>query len=121
MTPPTATVIDQLRSLELQDSQPKVYDRPISLRLLHHDPISGAEHYLVRYPPGLNALPHRHSAAHTIFVVEGAMQVDGQLLRPGSYAHHPAGSVMEHAPAPGEHCLFVIIFNGPFDVAPAKP
>jgi hypothetical protein len=25
---------------------------------------------------------------------------------------------MQHASAPGQHCLFVIIFHGPFDVIP---
>jgi hypothetical protein len=48
------------------------------------------------------------------------MELDGQLLHRGSYAHHPAGAVMQHAPASGEHCLFVIIFHGPFDVIPVK-
>ncbi len=120
MTSPTAVLVDQLGSLELQQSQPEIYDRPIGLRLLYQDPASGAEHYLVRYPRGLQARPHRHSAAHTIIIVEGAMQLDGQLLRPGSYAHHPAGTVMHHAPAPGEDCRFVIIFHGPFDVIPVK-
>jgi hypothetical protein len=27
--------------------------------------------------------------------------------------------VMHHEPARGKHCLFVIIFDGPFDVTPA--
>ena len=98
-----------------RESQPGIYDRPIGLRLLYQDPGSGAEHYLVRYPAGLRARHHRHSAAHTI-VLDGAMQANGQLLHVGSYAHFVAGAVMQHAPAPGEHCLFVILFHGPFDV-----
>jgi quercetin dioxygenase-like cupin family protein len=112
--------LDDLASLELDESQPAIYDRPVALRLLYHDRGSGEEHYLVRYPAGLQARKHRHSAAHTIIVLEGMMEIDGQLLRPGSYAHHPAGSVMHHAPAAGEHCLFVIIFHGPFDVIPVE-
>jgi quercetin dioxygenase-like cupin family protein len=121
MTTPSTVLLDHLASIELEQSQPEVYDRPIGLRLLYHDPSSGAEHYVVRYPPGLRPQPHRHSAAHTIVVLDGAMQLDGQQLGPGSYAHHPAGVVMQHAPAPGQHCLFVIIFHGPFDVIPVKP
>ena len=46
------------------------------------------------------------------------MELDGEILSPGSYAHHPAGTVMHHAPAPDHHCLFVILFHGPFDVTP---
>jgi len=105
MTTPSAILLDDLASLELEQSQPEVYDRPIGLRLLHQDPGSGAEHYLVRYPAGLRGQPHRHSAAHTIIVLDGAMQLDEQLLHPGAYAHHAAGVLMQHGPAPGEHCL----------------
>jgi quercetin dioxygenase-like cupin family protein len=118
MKMPSAVLVDRLASLELEQSQPEIYDRPIGLRLLYQDPSSGAEHYLIRYPAGLRAQPHRHRAAHTIIVVDGAMQLDGQILPPGSYAHHPADTVMHHAPAPGHHCLFVIIFHGPFNVTP---
>jgi quercetin dioxygenase-like cupin family protein len=118
MTAPTAILFDRLPHLKLVESQPEIYDRPVGLRLLYQDPGSGAEHYLVRYPAGLHARRHRHSAAHTIIVLEGAMQANGQLLNAGSYAHFVAGALMHHAPAPGQHCLFVIIFDGPFDVTP---
>ncbi|MDQ4054847.1 MAG: DUF4437 domain-containing protein [Actinomycetota bacterium] len=108
-----------LFSMPLEESQPVIYDRPIGLRLLHRDPHSGAEHYLIRYPNGLQAQAHTHTAAHTIVVLEGELDANGQSLGPGSYCHFPAGEVMHHAPARGGHCLFVIIFDGPFDVTPA--
>ena len=57
-----AIVVDDLRSVELSPSQPAVYDRPIGLRLLYEDSVSGAEHYLGRYPAELGAQPHRHTA-----------------------------------------------------------
>jgi quercetin dioxygenase-like cupin family protein len=120
MSTPPPVLLERLGSLELERSQPEIYDRPIGLRLLYQDPISGAEHYLVRYPAGLRAEHHRNSAPHTIIVLEGAMELDGQILPPGSYAHHPPDTSMHHAPAPGQHCLFVIIFHGPFDVTPIK-
>ena len=113
-----ATFIDQLARQDLAESQPAIYDRPIGLRLLYQDPRSGAEHYLVRYPAGLRAERHRHSAAHTIVVIEGALHADGHVLPSGSYAHFPAGASMGHEPAPGQDCLFVILFDGPFDVYP---
>jgi quercetin dioxygenase-like cupin family protein len=116
VTNPAAVLHDRLSRLELGESQPEIYDRPVGLRMLYQDPGSGAEHYLVRYPPGLRARHHRHSAAHTIIVLDGEMEANGQLLHAGSYAHFAAGAVMHHAPADGEHCLFVIIFDGPFDV-----
>jgi quercetin dioxygenase-like cupin family protein len=113
-----AVILDGLGSLELDQSQPAIYDRPIGVRLLHHDPTSGAEHYLIRYPAGLQARTHRHSAAHTIVVLEGRLQANGQDIGPGPYCHFPAGEPMHHAPAGDGDCLFETIFHGPFDVQP---
>lgn len=110
----------QLVSLALDESQPIIYDRPIGVRLLYRDPGSGAEHYLIRYPPNLKARRHRHTAAHTIIVLDGTMEAEGGLLHAGSYAHFDAGSVHHHAPAQGKPCVFVIIFHGPFDVLAAE-
>jgi quercetin dioxygenase-like cupin family protein len=113
---PEPVVVAGLADLSLNPSQPVIYDRPIASRLLYRDPVGGAEHFLIRYPEGLQALAHRHSAAHTIVVLDGALTVNGQVLGPGSYCHFPAGVPMHHAPAPGSACLFVIIFDGAFDV-----
>ncbi len=70
--------------------------------MLHHDERTGAEHYVVRYRPGTKALPHRHTAAHTIIVLDGHLSIDGQVLGPGGYAHHPGGTTMLHEPAPAK-------------------
>jgi quercetin dioxygenase-like cupin family protein len=86
------------------------------LRLLLADPVSGEEHYVVRYPAGLKARMHRHSAAHTIVVLEGSLEANGQVIGPGSYAHFPAGEAMRHQTAGDGPSLFVILFHGPFDV-----
>jgi quercetin dioxygenase-like cupin family protein len=111
-------IVPGLQDLELRRSQPIVYDRPIGLRLLYQDPASGEEHYLVRYPAGLGVQRHRHTAAHTIVVLEGRLSVDGEVVGPGSYCHFPAGQPMHHAPAGNEQCLFLNIFHGPADVYP---
>lgn len=110
--------IEDLHAVELGSSQPVIYDRPIGLRLLHQDPLSGAEHYLVRYPAGLRAQRHRHSAAHSIVVLAGRLAVNGEAIGPGGYCHFAAGEPMHHAPADDGSCLFVNIFDGPFDVEP---
>jgi quercetin dioxygenase-like cupin family protein len=89
-------LIDQLLTLELRESQPIIYDRPIGVRLLYQDPVSGAEHYLIRYPTGLQAQWHTHSAAHTIIVLEGRLTANQQVLGASSYCHFPAGT--PHAP-----------------------
>lgn len=113
-----AIIVDHLGSLELGRSQPVIYDRDIGLRLLYRDTDSGAEHYLIRYPAGLEARPHRHTAAHTLVVLEGTLDVNGVMVGAGSYCHFPARQTMRHVPAGGEPCLFVMIFDGPFDVEP---
>lgn len=118
MTFGAAVVHASLTGLELSPSQPVIYDQAIGLRLLYRDPASGAEHYLIRYPAGLRARPHRHSSAHTIVVLGGELRVNHQIIGPGSYCHFPAGEVMHHAPAGDGSCLFVTIFDGPFDVEP---
>ena len=114
-----ATIVEDLQSAELQAAGPAaaaVYDRPIGLRLLYEDPFSGEEHYLVRYPSGVRGLPHRHSAAHTIVVLDGWLDANGHVIGPSSYAHFPAGEPMRHQASGDGPCLFVLLFHGPFDV-----
>lgn len=114
-----AIIVGELRSMELTEpsaAAAAVYDQTIGLRLLYEDPGSGEEHYLVRYPAGLKGRPHQHTAAHTIVVVEGELDANGQVIGPGSYAHFPAGQVMRHQAAGDAPCLFVVLFHGPFDV-----
>jgi quercetin dioxygenase-like cupin family protein len=114
-----ATIVDELRLLELQEPGPAaaaIYDKPIALRLLYQDPTSGAEHYLVRYPAGVKGRIHRHTAAHTIVVLEGRLDANGRVIGPGAYVHFPAGEPMQHQATADEPCLFVLLFNGAFDV-----
>jgi quercetin dioxygenase-like cupin family protein len=111
-----AIIVDDLRALELGQSQSAVYDQEIGLRLLYQDPDSGEEHYLIRYPSGLRGRVHKHTSAHTIVVLEGRLEANGQIIGPGAYAHFPPGEPMRHAAAEDTSCLFVILFHGPFDV-----
>jgi len=98
--------------------QPAIYDQDIGLRLLYEDPDSGEEHCLGRYPPKLEARAHRHTAAHTILVLDGRLRINDQVIGPGAYCHVPAGEAMRHTSAGDGPCLFVIIFHGAFDVEP---
>jgi quercetin dioxygenase-like cupin family protein len=115
-----AIIVSELASLELQEptaAAAAVYDRPIGLRLLYQEPGGGEEHYLVRYPAGLRGRPHRHTAAHTIIVLDGKLDANGTVIGPGSYAHFPARQPMRHQAAGDAPCLFVLLFHGPFDIA----
>jgi quercetin dioxygenase-like cupin family protein len=97
-----ATIIGDLRALELNEPSPRaaaIYDQPIGLRLLYQDPSGVEEHYLVRYPAGLTGRPHLHTAAHTVIVLEGEFDANGHIIGPGSYAHFPAGEAMRHQAA----------------------
>ena len=112
-------IVDDLANVALESpgaSAAAVYDRPIGLRLLHEDSASGEEHYLIRYPAGLRGRIHEHSAAHTIVVLQGRLDANGQVVGPGGYAHFPARQPMRHQSAGAEGCLFVIMFHGAFDV-----
>lgn len=59
-----AVIVDHLGSVQMDRSQPVIYDREIELRLLYEDPDSGAEHYLIRYPAGLRAASSAHCSSH---------------------------------------------------------
>lgn len=113
-----AVIVPALASIDLEQSQPAIYDRPIGLKLLYQDPSTGAEHYLVRYRAGTAARRHTHTVGQTIVVLEGRLEANGQFLSAGSYCHFPPGSVMHHGPTLDEDCLFVTIFHGRFDVQP---
>jgi quercetin dioxygenase-like cupin family protein len=114
-----AIVVDSLASAETHRSQLIIYDREIGVRLLYRDPGSGAEHYLIRYPPGLKVRVHRHTRAQTVVVLEGRLAVNDEVvIGPGAYCHFPPGETMLHAPADDGPCLFVSMFDGPADVEP---
>ncbi len=112
------TVVVDLGSLELEPSRPVIYEREIGLRLLYRYPRSGAEHYLVGYPAGVKARRHRHTASQTIVVLDGRLAVNGDVVGPEAYCYLPGGEPMTHAPADDGPCLFLTMFDGPFDVEP---
>lgn len=114
-----ATIIDDVGQLEVAPpgaAAAAIYDRPIALRLLYEDPASGEEHYVVRYPAGVRCRLHRHTAAHTVVVIEGRLDANGRVIGLGSYAHFPGGEPMQHQATEEGPCVFVLLFHGPFDV-----
>ena len=111
--------VENVSSLELHDpgsAAAAVYDRSIGLRVLNEDADSGEEHYVVHYPAGTTGRAHRHTAAHTMIVLEGRLEANGRTFGPGSYVHFEAGETMKHQAAGDDGCLFVLLFHSPFDV-----
>ena len=86
-----AIITDALAASETRPSRMDIYDRDIGVRLLHQDPDSGAEHYLIRYPAGLRKQRHRHTASQTIVVLKGRLSVNGRIVGPGGYCHLASG------------------------------
>ena len=109
-------VVRDLLGLDLPQRTLSAYDRPIGLRLLHEDPDSGVELYVVEYSEGTSAAWHRHSVAHTIVVLEGRLEVNGVGIGPGDLCRYPAGTRMKHEPSPGSGCRFLMVFEGTSDV-----
>lgn len=84
-----AVIVEDLASTAAEWSQPAMYDRPIRAKMLYQDARTGAEHYLISYPKGLVCRLHRHTAAHTVIVIEGRLEANGCVIGPGSYCHFP--------------------------------
>jgi hypothetical protein len=116
----TVVVVEDVTSMQMISTELPIYDRPIEIADLYAGGAGGVEHYVIRYPVGLKATKHRHTAAHTMVVLDGELIANGRAVGPGGYAHFPAGEVMTHEPAPGTGCTFVLIFDGPFDVHPVE-
>jgi len=115
-----ARIVADLDTVETAPQKISVYDREIGVRLLYEDPVTGEEHYLIRYPAGLGAKAHRHTAAHTIIVLEGRLLVNEVVVGPGSYCHFSPGVTMFHAPADDGPVVFLNLFHGPSDVEPVE-
>jgi quercetin dioxygenase-like cupin family protein len=116
MNDPQPMVVRDLVGLTLPERTLAAYDRPIGLRLLHEDPDSGVELYVVEYPEGTSAAWHRHSVAHTIVILEGRLEVNGVPIGPGDLCRYPAGTRMKHEPSAGSRCRFLMVFEGTSDV-----
>ena len=109
-------IVRDLATLDLPERKLEPYDRPIGLLLLHQDADSGVEIYVVEYPAGLLATWHQHPSSHTMLVLHGELEVNGEIIGPGSLCRYPAETPMHHAPAGDGPCRFLIVFEGASDV-----
>ena len=98
--------------IEWEEVKQPWYAKPIRRKILRRDAETGALHLLVNYPPALNAPAHQHSCAHTIFILENELVINGQVYPAGVYAHFPAGELMLHTTPEDKDCTFLLFFAG---------
>ena len=105
----TAIIVEDLAAQPLEApsvAASRIYDLPIGLRSPYQDDASGEQHYVVRYPPGTRRRMYRHTAAHTIVVLEGKLNANGRVVGAGSCVHFPGHEPMLHEAA-GEYGCFL--------------
>ena len=74
--------------------------RAILRKSLFHDPRTGFEIRLVRYPAGLVNPWHTHPCGHGIYVLEGKLVTHHGAFGPGSFTWFPEGEPMQHGASP---------------------
>jgi anti-sigma factor ChrR (cupin superfamily) len=79
----------------------------IGMRRLFGDPAGGRFTALVRMERGARYPGHRHADMEELYLLEGALSVDDQPLRPGDYCAAPAGTIRGVALTEGG-CLFLL-------------
>lgn len=90
-------------------------------RLLKIDQETGVGTAMRRHPRGYVEPRHYHTtAAHSIFVLEGRLEVGGVKAGPGHFFHFPANAA--HGPMVSlEDAVFLIWSEGPLDVKFGDP
>ena len=64
----------------------------IEEKFLAHDDDRGFTTRLLRFAPGTRYPRHRHAGTEEIFVLEGSLTINGQLLSAGDYCRSEAGT-----------------------------
>ena len=65
---------------------------------------------LARMAPNTHYAAHRHATPEEFYILEGACNVDGQLLYPGDYHRAETGSI-HYDTSTQDGCLMLIIFS----------
>jgi anti-sigma factor ChrR (cupin superfamily) len=91
----------------------------VEWKKLRHDPATGQSAVLLRFAPGASYGSHRHPAGEQYFVLEGSVDDGSNTLGsntwgPGSYVHHPPGSV--HKPRSENGCLLFVTLPEPIEI-----
>ena len=68
------------------------------------------------YPKGYTMGWHRHTCAHGMYVIDGALETNLGVVKKGEFVWFPAGVEMDHGATALEDCTFLFITNAPFDI-----
>ena len=80
------------------------------LKTLFVDQIQSRVTALARMAPGCKYVPHRHTKAEELYVLEGTCYCGGELLHPGDYHRAEAGSI-HYETSTEDGCLMFVIFS----------
>ncbi|MSO64956.1 MAG: DUF4437 domain-containing protein [Alphaproteobacteria bacterium] len=81
-------------------------------KMLSCDPDTGESSVLIRYPAGWSrATPEHLQADEEIYVLDGALVVNGRTYAASAYAHWPAGYARRSASSPGG-AVVLTFFSG---------
>jgi quercetin dioxygenase-like cupin family protein len=90
--------------------------RAILRKSLFHDPRTGVEIRLVRYPAGLVNPWHTHPCGHGMYVLEGKLVTHQGTFGPGTFAWFPEGEPMEHGASPEGDVTVLFVVDKEFRI-----
>ncbi len=76
-----------------QEGEWKDIAEGVSLKRLFYDPVRQYATAMVKMSAGTRFPSHRHMEAEECYVIEGAIEMGGQLFRKGDYIRAEAGSI----------------------------
>ncbi len=85
-------------------------------RAMVTDPKTGMIVNVSYYPKGYSMGWHKHSCAHGMYIIDGAMQTSLGVVKKGEFVWFPAETEMNHGATALEDCTFLFITNAPFDI-----
>lgn len=88
----------------------------IAIKALQHDPSTGMNVWMVRYPAGHTTSWHTHPCAHGIYVLDGTLKTNQGEFGPGTWVWFPEGGWMEHGATAQTDATFLFITNKEFGI-----
>lgn len=95
------------RTLRADQGEWKKRSSKIWQKILHADPETGRQIYLLRCKPGALIPPHHHKRDEHILILEGELQIKKMTLKVGDCQFSPAGSLHAMIKSPNG-CLVLV-------------